>query len=80
MEGVNITREADARGSFCPGPLMEMIRMMRDAEIGDVIAVISKDEGSKKDIPAWIEKASHEFLGAEDFDDGAVKFIARKAR
>jgi len=74
-----ITRESDARGSFCPGPLMELIRLVRDAQVGDVLAVISLDEGSRKDIPAWIAKAKHEFLGAEPVGD-ATRFVCRKSR
>ena len=34
-----ITRTVDARGSFCPGPLMELIRAIRESQVGDVIAV-----------------------------------------
>lgn len=77
MEGITITKESDARGSFCPGPLMELIRLVRSAQVGDVLAVVSGDEGSKKDIPAWIAKAKHEFLGSEDAD-GATRFICKK--
>lgn len=78
MNNLPITRESDARGSFCPGPLMELIRIVRDAKVGDVLAVVSSDEGSRKDIPAWIAKARHELLGTEPVD-GATCFICRKA-
>jgi sulfide:quinone oxidoreductase len=33
------TRVIDARGSFCTGPLMELIRGIREAAIGDVFEV-----------------------------------------
>ncbi|NWJ45311.1 MAG: sulfurtransferase TusA family protein [Chloroflexi bacterium] len=79
MQGVTINKESDARGSFCPGPLMELIRQVKAAQVGDVIAVISSDEGSKKDIPAWIEKAKQEFLGMEPFE-GSTRFICRKIK
>ncbi len=79
MEAITITRESDARGSFCPGPLMELIRLVKTANLGDVVAVISSDEGSKKDIPLWMTKAHQEFLGAEDAG-GATRFICRKIR
>ncbi|MEP6670376.1 MAG: sulfurtransferase TusA family protein [Chthoniobacter sp.] len=77
MEHITITRESDARGSFCPGPLMELIRIVRDAKVGDVLAVISSDDGSKKDIPLWLTKAKHELLGTESVE-GATRFICRK--
>ena len=54
-----VTRTIDARGSFCPGPLMELIRAIREGQVGDVLAVISTDKGSKTDIPAWVDKAGH---------------------
>ena len=44
-----ITRTVDARGSFCPGPLMELIRAIRESQVGDVIAVRSSDKGSNED-------------------------------
>ena len=73
-------KEIDARGSFCPGPLMEMIRLVKSAQVGDVLAVISNDPGSQKDIPVWINKARQEYLGAELEPDGAVRFICRKVK
>jgi TusA-related sulfurtransferase len=55
-------RVVDARGSFCPGPLMELIRAIRESQPGQVIAVLSSDTGSKIDIPKWIEKAGHRMI------------------
>ncbi|CAI9084623.1 sulfurtransferase TusA family protein [Candidatus Methylacidiphilum fumarolicum] len=78
MEGIKITKEVDARGSFCPGPLMEMIRLIRSAQVGDVVAVISADEGTKKDLPAWIKKAKHELIAEEPVEGGATRFICKK--
>ncbi|MEW6277187.1 MAG: sulfurtransferase TusA family protein [Candidatus Eremiobacterota bacterium] len=79
MTDYTVKVEKDARGSFCPGPLLELIRLVREAQVGDVLAVLSSDEGSKRDIPAWIAKAGHEFLGAEPVE-GATRFVVRKAR
>ena len=59
----------DARGSFCPGPMMELIRAIKGASVGQVVTVLSNDSGSKRDIPLWSQKAGHEFLGVEDHGD-----------
>jgi len=40
------TRVIDARGSFCPGPLMELIRGIRESTPGTVLSVYSSDSGS----------------------------------
>jgi TusA-related sulfurtransferase len=74
-----ITRTIDARGSFCPGPLMELIRAIREAAVGDVLAVYSSDKGSKVDIPKWVEKAGHRLLALET-RDGYDEIVVEKLR
>ena len=76
---VSITRTVDARGSYCPGPLMELIRSIRESQVGDVIAVYSSDKGSKTDIPKWIEKAGHRLVALEA-RDGYDEIIVEKLR
>ena len=53
------TRIVDARGSYCPGPLMELIRAIRESAPGQLISVYSSDSGSRTDIPKWVDKAGH---------------------
>ena len=70
-----VARVVDARGSACPGPLMELIRAIREAEVGDVVAVRSSDGASKIDIPAWAVRAGHRLVGVyprEDCDEIVV--------
>jgi tRNA 2-thiouridine synthesizing protein A len=74
-----ITRTIDARGMACPGPLMALIGEIRRGQIGDVFEVLSSDEGSKSDIPAWVQKASHELIEVVP-EDGYARFVVRKAR
>lgn len=74
-----ITRTVDARGSYCPGPLMELIRAIREAQVGDVIAVLSSDKGSRTDIPKWIEKAGHRLVALEA-RDRYDEIVVEKAR
>jgi len=76
---VQPTRVIDARGSFCPGPLMELIRAVKEGSIGDVIQVWSSDSGSQRDIPLWAEKAGHEFLGTMH-EQGYDRMTVRKKR
>jgi TusA-related sulfurtransferase len=69
----------DARGSFCPGPLMELVRGIRQARVGEVVEVWSSDQGSRRDIPFWAKKAGHELLGVFD-EPGYSRFVVRKVR
>jgi tRNA 2-thiouridine synthesizing protein A len=79
MATTEITRSIDARGMACPGPLMELIGAIRHGQVGDVFEVLSSDEGSKTDIPAWVEKARHELVEVVP-EDGYARFVVRKAR
>ena len=74
-----ITRTIDARGSFCPGPLMELIRGIRESDVGDVLEVHATDSGSRIDIPKWVEKAGHGLIAVET-RDGYDAIIVEKRR
>ena len=77
-QSMHIDKEIDARGSFCPGPLMELIRNVKSAPVGSVLAVLSSDPGSTKDIPIWVGKAHHEMISINP-EDGYTRFVMRKA-
>jgi TusA-related sulfurtransferase len=74
-----IDRTVDARNTFCPGPLMELIRAVKEGQVGEVIAVWSSDTGSSRDIPLWVEKAGHELLGVNEKED-YKEFVIKKMR
>ncbi|WP_420823892.1 sulfurtransferase TusA family protein [Sulfurifustis variabilis] len=69
----------DARGTFCPGPLMELIAAMKIAEVGDEIEVLSSDRGSASDIPEWIRKVGHELMSTSE-QEGVWHVVVRKAK
>ncbi|MEZ5605247.1 MAG: sulfurtransferase TusA family protein [Burkholderiaceae bacterium] len=69
----------DARGSFCPGPLMELIAGMKMAQVGDELEVLSSDKGSASDIPEWIRKVGHELLGTRE-EAGVWHISVKKAK
>jgi tRNA 2-thiouridine synthesizing protein A len=79
MTTTEITRTIDARGMACPGPLMALIGAVREGQLGDVFEVLSSDEGSKSDIPAWVQKARYELIDVAP-EDGYARFIIRKTR
>jgi TusA-related sulfurtransferase len=61
----------DARGSACPGPLLEAKKGIGKVKVGEVIEILSGDPGTRNDIPAWAGKVGHEYLGmlsAEGYD------------
>lgn len=74
------TRETiDARGAFCPGPLMELIAKLKLVQVGDEIEILSSDKGSANDIPEWVKKVHHEMVGITQ-KDGYWSIVVRKAK
>ena len=70
-------RIIDARGSFCPGPLTELIRGIRESPPGGVLTVYSSDAGSRTDIPKWVDKAGHRLIGVTQ-QDGYDEIVVEK--
>jgi TusA-related sulfurtransferase len=62
---MNETKLVDARNTFCPGPLMELITYIRQAKVGDTLELLSTDQGSAVDVPAWARKVGHEMVDTE---------------
>ena len=69
----------DARGAYCPGPLMELIASLKLINVGDEIEVLSSDKGSANDIPEWVNKVHHEMVGVTQ-QDGYWSIVVRKAK
>jgi TusA-related sulfurtransferase len=68
----------DARGSACPGPLLEAKKGIGKVKVGEILEVISNDPGTKNDIPIWARKVGHEYLGHLTADNCDRLFIVRK--
>ena len=59
----------DAKNTFCPGPLMELISNMKMADVGAELELLSTDEGSAAAIPEWVNKVGHEIIESFKEDD-----------
>ncbi|HUL80387.1 MAG TPA: sulfurtransferase TusA family protein [Vicinamibacteria bacterium] len=57
-------RTVDARGTACPGPLLEAKRAIAEVPMNGILEVLSSDAGTAEDIPLWARKVGHEFLGS----------------
>ena len=68
-ESVSPDVVVDARGATCPGPLMDLIGRVKQADAGTVLELQTSDASSSHDVPEWIEKAGHELLDVVEHDD-----------
>lgn len=71
LNDVQAAKVVDARGSACPGPLLEAKKGVGAVGVGEVLEIWSGDPRTKQDIPKWAAKVGHEYLGyleAEGYD------------
>ena len=68
----------DARGSACPGPLLEAKKAIGTVKVNEILEVISSDPGTKDDIPMWAKKVGHDFMGFLPQDGYDRLFVRRK--
>jgi tRNA 2-thiouridine synthesizing protein A len=67
----------DARGTACPGPLLAAKKAIGDIQSGEIMEILSADEGTKKDVPKWATKKGHEYLGTLE-ESGYFKIYLKK--
>jgi TusA-related sulfurtransferase len=68
----------DARGSFCPGPITELIKAYRKAQPGDEIELLATDPAAKSDVAAWAAKSKNEIVEMRE-EQGYIKIVIRVA-
>lgn len=79
MSMVSVDKSVDARGAYCPGPLMELIKTLKTSPVKTAVEVWSSDSGSAKDIPEWVKKVGHELLYVQE-ETGYWRIAVRKAK
>jgi tRNA 2-thiouridine synthesizing protein A len=73
-----IVTTVDARGQSCPGPLVGLARVLKDAEPGDLLELLATDPGSRSDVPSWATLTGNELVEAREHQ-GEFRYVVRKA-
>jgi tRNA 2-thiouridine synthesizing protein A len=77
LSDIEAASTVDARGSACPGPLLEAKKGIGRVKVGEILEVYSNDSGTRADIPAWARKVGHEYLGVLEADGYDKHFVRR---
>ncbi|MBN2681777.1 MAG: sulfurtransferase TusA family protein [Bacteroidales bacterium] len=77
LKALEVNKSVDARGTACPGPLLEAKKAIGTIKSGDIMEVLSADEGTRVDIPKWCTKQGHEYLGTVE-ESGFFKIYMKK--
>ena len=80
LKSLQVDKVVDARGTACPGPLLEAKRGMADVpKNGGILEVLSSDEGTNEDIPLWANKVQHEYIGTIE-EAGYWRIFVRRGK
>ncbi|MFC2062793.1 sulfurtransferase TusA family protein [Chloroflexota bacterium] len=67
----------DCVGLYCPMPIAQTAKKVREMAAGQVLEVLADDEGIKEDMPAWCRTTGNELLAIEEGDDGYKVYIKK---
>jgi TusA-related sulfurtransferase len=80
LEELDPQNVVDARGSACPGPLLEAKKGIGSVGVGEVIEIRSTDKGTRNDIPIWANKVGHDFLGVLEAEEGYDRIFVKRGK
>jgi tRNA 2-thiouridine synthesizing protein A len=69
----------DCYGLLCPMPIINTAVKVKELKTGQVLEVISTDEGIKTDMPAWCKATGQEFVGTEE-DGKEIRVYIKKIK
>ncbi len=69
--------QLDARGLYCPEPVMLLHNVVRDMAVGELLEVLATDPSTQRDIPRFCRFLGHELVGEEQ-DGDLFRYLIRK--
>ncbi|MCM0611713.1 sulfurtransferase TusA [Marinobacter sediminum] len=69
--------ELDARGLFCPEPVMMLHNRINDVDPGGTLRVIATDPSTTRDIPRFCQFLGHELISEQE-QGGEFVFMIRR--
>jgi TusA-related sulfurtransferase len=79
LQALKVDKTIDARGTACPGPLLEAKRGIAGVPLNGLIQVLSSDEATNIDIPLWAKKVGHTYLGTIQ-EGGVWRIFVRRGK
>ncbi|MBN4054269.1 sulfurtransferase TusA family protein [Nitrospira defluvii] len=67
----------DTLGLYCPIPVILTSKKMKEMQHGEILEILSDDEGIKKDMPVWCKNSGNEMIDLVQ-EEEAIKIYVRK--
>lgn len=77
MSATEYDLELDARGLFCPEPVMMLHNRINDVQPGGVLRVMATDPSTTRDIPRFCQFLGHDLISQSEDDDLFIYLIRR---
>lgn len=77
MSAPEYDSELDARGLFCPEPVMMLHNRINDVAPGGVLRVVATDPSTTRDIPRFCQFLGHELVSEQEQDGEYIYLIRR---
>ncbi len=76
---MKVDETLDCFGLLCPMPIIQTDQKIKEMRVGEVLEVVSTDEGIKEDMAAWCRQTGQEYLGLEE-ERGIIKVYVKKIK
>ena len=68
----------DCMGLACPMPIFKTANKIKEMQSGQVLKVLSDDDGIVKDMPAWCKMTGNVFLGLVKDGEEYYAYVRKK--
>jgi tRNA 2-thiouridine synthesizing protein A len=79
LQALKVDKVVDARGTACPGPLLEARRAISECPVGGVMEIQSSDSETVVSVERWCKKMEFEYLGDVE-NDGFWSIYLRRTK
>ena len=69
----------DARGLFCPSPVMQTNVELSKMKVGEILTVLADDPAAEDDISNWARRLGHEVVKMEK-NGNEIRFEIKKVK
>ncbi|MEM4138696.1 MAG: sulfurtransferase TusA family protein [Sulfolobaceae archaeon] len=79
MSQVKVSRTLDLRGMYCPGPVLETAKAIKQINIGEVLEVLATDPAAEPDLQAWAKRTGQEIVDIKK-EGEVIRVLIRRVK
>ncbi|AAK42201.1 SirA family protein [Sulfolobus islandicus Y.G.57.14] len=76
---VRIAKTLDARGMYCPGPVLETAKAIKQINVGEVLEILATDPAAKPDIEAWARRTGNQVVDIQQ-QGGVTRILIKRMK